>query len=202
MLALGPASFKETRAGVLWDNLVVIGLGLALLILATVGVLTYRATQRLIENATWINDSHNALDQVDSLLLEVLEVESSARAYVLGGKDFYLEPYFASVDRIDRTLRGLERMTAGHADLYRRVLSLKEPIERKVAYHRHQVEVRSQAASEKSLEALATGRGHQLMDEIRRLADGLKADERTLLSQREAEGRLAAQQSTYLLIFG
>ncbi len=192
----------ETRTQALGDRLIVVGLGLALVILGAVGILNYRATERLIENSRRVKQSHAVLDQIGTLLLEVLQVESASRAYILGGKSFYLEPYYDSLSRIDRTLRNLEQMTAGDARLQSRALALKEPVGRKVAYHQRQVELRARDGSVPPLDAFATGTGHELMDEISRLVDRLKNEEEALLTEEEAEGRLEAQRATYLLAVG
>jgi signal transduction histidine kinase len=184
------------------EKLIVLGFSLSLLILAFVALFSYRATRRLIETDIWINESHEVFDQVDALLLEVLEVESSARGYVLGGKDFYLEPYYASLSRIDKTLRGLKAMTDSNPRLQSRVLAMREPIQEKLVYHQRQIEMRSKAGLNLTIDAFTTGTGHKLMDKISDIANGVKNEERALLNRHEAAARSAAHQSVYLLAAG
>ncbi len=176
--------------------------GLALLIFAGVGVLSYLNARHLVETAYWIGQTHDALDQVDSLLLDMLEVESATRGYILSGKDFYLEPSRAAADRVDRTFGALLKMTAMNPGLHSRCLSLKAPIDAKLAYHRRQIELRSSAGLEQAYQLFVTGRGHQLMDQIRSLGESIKDEEKRLLGQREREAAIASQRSMYLLGLG
>jgi signal transduction histidine kinase len=184
------------------EKIFVLGFALSLLIFAFIGFFSYRATKRLIETDVWVSESHEAFDQVDSLLLEVLEVESAARGYVLGGKKFYLEPYYAAVGKIDRTLGNLQKITAKNPRLQSRVFAMKGPIENKLAYHQRQIEIRSRPGFNPEIDVLATGTGHELMDKIRAISDEIKAEEIAFMDQHKVEARSAAQQSIYLLISG
>jgi signal transduction histidine kinase len=193
---------KGTEAKTPSEKIFISGFALSLLIFAFIAFFSYRATRRLIETDVWVSESHEAFNQVDALLLEVLEVESAARGYVLGGKDFYLDPYFTAVGKIDQTLRDLQKMTAANPRLQSRILAMKGPIENKLSYHRRQIEMRSKAGFKPGTDVLASGTGHELMDKIRAIADEVKAEEKTYMDQHKAEARSAAQQSIYLLMLG
>jgi signal transduction histidine kinase len=184
------------------ERLIVIGFSLSLLILAFVGLFSYRATRRLIQTDIRSNESHEVFDQVDALLMEVLEVESSARGYVLGGKDFYLEPYYASLSRIDQTMRNLKTMTENNPRLQSKALAMKGPIQDKLAYHQRQIKMRSRLGLKATIDSFATGTDHKLMDNIREIADAVKREEKDLMGRQEAEVRSAAHQSIYLLASG
>jgi signal transduction histidine kinase/CHASE3 domain sensor protein len=192
----------KAESGTFTEKLLLAAFGLALLIIAAVGILSYLSTKHLIDTGAWVGDTQEALDQVDALLEDTLEVESAARGFVMTGQDFYLEPYFAAKQRINQTFKGLLEMTKGDPELQSRALALRAPLEEKLAYHQHQLEARSKAASEKAVVALVTGRGHQLMDQIRGIGETIKAEEKELLSQRETEARIAARRSVYLLLIG
>jgi signal transduction histidine kinase len=184
------------------EKLVILGFSISLLILAAVGFFSYRATRHLIETDISIGESHEAFDQVDALLLEVLEVESAAHSYLLGGKDFYLQPYYAALSRIDQTFRKLQKVTEDNPRLQTRVLAMRGPIENKLAYHRKQIEARSASGVKSTTGNLPTGVGHELMDQIRGIADEVKGEEKVLMARQEAEARSAAHQSVYLLASG
>jgi signal transduction histidine kinase len=178
------------------------GFSIALLILAFVGFLSYRATNRLIETDVWADESREAFDKVDALMLEVLEVESSVRGYIIGGKDFYLDPYYEAVGNIDQTLRDLMQMTANRPRLQSRILTMKGLIEDKLAYHKRQINLRSKSKSELANDSLVNGRGHQLMDQIEDVASEVKDEEKALMDRYQKDARAAARQSFYLLTLG
>jgi PAS domain S-box-containing protein len=76
----------------IWQK-IVIGFGLALLMLATVAYITYRSTHGLEESAEWVSRRHNFLDQLSSFELHLMEVDSAARGYLLASDEQYLPAY-------------------------------------------------------------------------------------------------------------
>jgi PAS domain S-box-containing protein len=76
----------------IWQK-IVIGFGLALLMLATVAYITYRSTHGLEESAEWVSQRHDFLDQLSSFELHLMEVDSAARGYLLASDEQYLPAY-------------------------------------------------------------------------------------------------------------
>ena len=85
----GRGSFLALK---IWQK-IVLGFGLALLMLATVAFITYRSTGGLEESAKWVAKRHVFLDQLDSFELHLTEVDSAARGYLLAADEQYLPAY-------------------------------------------------------------------------------------------------------------
>jgi PAS domain S-box-containing protein len=76
----------------IWQK-IVLGFGLALLMLATVAVITYRSTRGLNESADWVSKRHDFLDQLSSFELHLMVADSAARGYLLASDEQYLPAY-------------------------------------------------------------------------------------------------------------
>jgi CHASE3 domain sensor protein len=71
--------------------------GSALLILAVVGAVSYRSIVMSGESDRCVRHTYEVLENLQNLVSSVTAIESSYRGFVLTGKEFYLEPWRASV---------------------------------------------------------------------------------------------------------
>jgi len=76
----------------IWQK-IVLGFGLALLMLATVAVITYQSTSGLEANAEFSSRRHDFLDQLGAFELHLTEMDSAARGYLLAADPQYLPAY-------------------------------------------------------------------------------------------------------------
>lgn len=184
------------------DKVVRGGFGLALVILAAIGTQAYRSTEGLIHRSDQVAHTLEAIGTLDDLLIEVLEAESAARGYVMGGEEFFLEPYYEAARRVDRTIQDMRRLTADNPRQQRLIDALQPLIAQKLAFHKQKIEAVKEKGRQTALEMFPPGLGHQMMDKIRNLADQMKAEENRLLQQRSRAARADARVSTITLLVG
>jgi PAS domain S-box-containing protein len=184
------------------DRLTRAGFGLALLILASISALAYFSMSEFIATSRSVERSHAVIEALDTLVQQLSDVESSARAFVLGGQDFYLDPYYAAAGQVSRTLRDLRRLTSDDPAQARKLSALEPVIAEKLAYHRWTIDVRRRSSLESSAALVSTGKGHALMDRIREVTTRMAAGESRLLKQRSAEVRRRGGQSLLALVAG
>jgi CHASE3 domain sensor protein len=70
--------------------------GSAILALLAVGAISYRAIVVSSESDRWVRHTHEVIENLDRLRTAMQTLESSARGFLLTGKDFHLESYRAS----------------------------------------------------------------------------------------------------------
>lgn len=184
------------------ENAVRLGLGLALIILGAVGFLAYRSTSDLVATANSVSRTHDVIDGLDDVLINVLEIESAARGYVATGQEDYLEPYYAALTRIDKTFLALEKSINGAAAQQHRLRTLKSLVEAKSAFHQRVVELRRQGVEEARPKLLTPGEGHQMMDRIRDQVTGIREEEKRLLLERMNLANRDATRSMRSLLTG
>ena len=88
----------------IWQK-IVLGFGLALLMLATVAVITYRSTRGLNESAEWVSKRHDFLDQLSSFELHLMNADSAARGYLLASDEQYLPAFEQAREELVHDIR-------------------------------------------------------------------------------------------------
>ncbi len=178
------------------------GFGSALIILVLIAGLSYRSTRGLIETDNWVSHTHEVIDSLDDLLVEMLEAESAARGYVMAGDAVHLDPYYAAVKKIDQTLEQLDRLTEDNPRQQRLLERLRPPIADTLAFHARKIDVRKREGFNASVETFRSGTGSLLMDEFRGVVARMRAEENSLLASRTAAAQRDAEVSTVTLVLG
>ncbi len=184
------------------DRLVQAGFGIALLILAGIGAISYQSISRLISTSHWVERSHLVIEGLDDLTTQVTDAESAARGFVVTGWDFFLDPYYAAAAQAGATLNEL-RMLSGDSKRKQELLgSVVAMVDQKLSYHRDVIDLRKRSGFEASAKVVSAGRGHQLMDQIRAAIDEMENSEKALLAQRLADERSSGIKSIWASVVG
>ena len=93
-------------------------LGFAILLL--VGVAAYRNTVQFIDDSAWVNHTHEVMEALADLMSQLKDAETGQRGYLLTGNDRYLGPYKNAIDKVDRSVSRLIRLTADNPRQRRR----------------------------------------------------------------------------------
>ncbi len=187
----------------LGERTVRIGFIFALLMLIAVGFLSYRSTRQVI--AAWddVADSHEVIENLDELLLQISEAESAARGYLMAGEEFYLGPYDDAVKQVNKALKNLQRLIlSDDPAVMPQLADLKAPIAEKLERQKREIQLRKAGDPNSATKLFLSGTGHELMDRIRNRVTDMRERERRLLSARRAQAKYDAQESTATLVFG
>jgi signal transduction histidine kinase len=129
-------------------------------LLYRVGGVALSSTQRLAAQ----RDNIESLHQVLSTLKDA---EAGQRGYLLTGEDPYLRPYREALQRLPHELDHLRILTARGNLPDREVRQLLETTARKLSDLEQAIEVRRDQGLSEALKIVLSGKGKQLMDEIR-----------------------------------
>jgi methyl-accepting chemotaxis protein len=183
------------------------GFGLALAILATIGLIAYRSIAKLTDTANWVNHSHQVLETLESVISTMKDAETGQRGYVLTGEESYLAPFLSAQDAIGGEIKSLRELTKDNTDQQHRLDTLEPLINGKDGKFAELLEViAARKDTSKGLEAavaiVRTDKGKSTMDEIRKVIDEMKNEEITLLKTRTDEAQTSAQSADLVIIFG
>ncbi len=184
------------------NNAVRAGFAVALIILGCISFYSYRSTRLLISTTNQVSQTREALERLNELLNEVLEVESAGRGYALAGEEYYLEPYYSAVAKVERTRRELQTMSGGSRVLQGKIPQLNTLIDRKLAHAAQMITKRKSEGLAGAQEVYRDGLGHELMDEIRDQISAMKAEEQAYLEREEQNSSNEAELSTLTLAVG
>ncbi len=186
----------------LLETLIRAGFGLALAILAGIGVISYRSLNQFIDSSHDVERSHELIEHLDDLVAELADVESASGGFAAAGEDFYLDPYYSATGKVDQTIHDLRRLTADDARQQRLLGAIEPIVQEKLRHHRTIIDLRKAKGLQGTLPALSTARGHQLMDNIRGLIDQMEGEQRNLLRRSSAKARADARISINALLVG
>jgi methyl-accepting chemotaxis protein len=175
------------------------GFGVTLALLVLVGLLTYRSTAQLVENAEAVAHTHRLLDTLERLLSLLKDAETGQRGYIITDKPRYLKPYQAALRHLEPTLETLQDLTAGDRTRQGRLAELRPWVDKKLAELNKTVRLRRNRGFPAALREVETDRGLRYMDEIRRRVGEMEAEEREGLRQRLEEAQ-ASVGLTYATI--
>jgi len=74
----------------------------ALVILLSIGVLSFRSTLRDEEDRGWVTHTHLVIESLEQILTDITQAEASQRGYMLTGDEQYLKPFESCVGKVDR----------------------------------------------------------------------------------------------------
>jgi CHASE3 domain sensor protein len=92
-----------------------LGFGLTVALLVAISVISYRSMTSLVETAHSEVHTHEVLNQLDDVLVQIQNAETGQRGYLLTGEARSLEPYDTALARIHEELAKRRRLVI-HAE--------------------------------------------------------------------------------------
>lgn len=183
------------------------GFGLALAILVVIGTVSYLSIAKLTDTAEWVAHTHQVLERLEAVLSGMKDAETGQRGYVITGEDRYLEPYRASQETVDKTLKTLRDLTRDNVDQQRR-LDILDPLingeQGKFAELRRTIEARKDNVKgfDAARKLILTDKGKKVMDDIRKVIGDMQSEEIDLLTKRREDAQASSRNATLTIIFG
>ncbi|PPS44184.1 response regulator [Chroococcidiopsis sp. TS-821] len=175
---------------------------LALIMLSTIGIVSYRNTVQLIDTARRENHSYRVITELEDLSSRIKDAETGQRGYILTGDTRYLEPYNAAMAVIDQNLNALRQLTSDNPSQQSRIAVLEPLVNRRIALIQQTLTLQKTQGFEAARQVILTGEGKDLMDRIRAILADMEVEERELLQQRSQLATAATQQTIYTILFG
>ncbi len=183
------------------EKTVLIGFSLALVVLISIGMVSYISTTRLIQTADWVESAHRIQEGLFDLRAHLIDIESGARGYVLTAREEYLEPYHSGVEGAWDAYRELENNIQDRQQK-QRLTRLPSLITNRIAISQAIIDARRRDGFGAAVALVEGGSGKKIMDEIRAILEEMEAAERTLQAQRAASERHNAKRTVMVLAAG
>lgn len=148
-----------------------------------VGIIAY-----LINNLTWVEHSQKVISGAHEIRKLSAEMESGMRGYLLAGDEEFLAPYTLSAQRMTGSLESLAELVQDNAPQTERINRIAQ-VEKQWEDFANDMITRRRANDLTYLQAVSSGRGKMLSDEMRRHFDLVLASESRLLQERSDAAR-------------
>jgi PAS domain S-box-containing protein len=159
--------------------------GTAAVLLAGVAVVSYQRILQEDADQKWVEHTHLVLEELDSVLVDLINQETGQRGYALTGTPSFLEPYDLGRTQLWEDLKGLRRLTSDNPKQQSALDRLEPLVKDRTALFQQT------PTDGFSLRAHADI-GKQLMDQIRALLQGMKEEEQDLLRHRLESASIAS----------
>ena len=179
-----------------------LGFAACILFLAIAGLGCYRLTQQLIETSFWVAHTNEVETQIALVLANLDGAETGQRGYLLTNDAAYLEPYKNGTAAISNQLLAVKNLTIDNATQQDRIFKIGILVSRKLDELADTIDLHQSGNRVEATERVLTGRGKQLMNEIRTIAQDMVAEEEQLLVQRKQASDAAVQSAISLFSIG
>ena len=162
---------------------VLLGLFIALGILAVNAFIAYQHTRGLFNDADWVDHTHNVLHELEAIYADLLDAESAQRGYNLTGVDAFREPYRKVIGRIDDRIETLAKLTSDNPIQQQRIPRLRSAVNAKLKLLREKIALPPEEDGRPSKQ-LELSSGRESMNAVRSVIDQMEATEQALLLSR------------------
>jgi methyl-accepting chemotaxis protein len=178
------------------------GFGLSMVIVLVLGAVSYRASQSLLVTSQQVAHTYEVQRQIERVLSTLKDAETGQRGYVITGMGPFLEPHKAAVGEIAGDVEQLRSLTADNPAQQRRLDSMQPLIRAKLDELQHTIDLRTGEGFKAAAAQVASGRGKQIMDDIRVLMRQMESEEDSLLQHRSAEANATTADTKKTLLLG
>jgi PAS domain S-box-containing protein len=180
----------------------VLGLGTALAILIAVGGTSYIHLESEDETARAVVHSHQVIETVDRVLIELDDAETGQRGYLLTDDKAYLAPFNVASRELRGHLEQLSRLAANDPAERSEAEAVALLSARKMRELRETISLEQAGRNAEGLEIVRDGFGKRAMDRIRALLGRMRSREKGRLAQRAESAAGAAREERFVLVGG
>ena len=156
-----PAPAKPARVGL------EVLLTVALAVLAGVGWLAFRDMTAALAADRWETHTYQVIHELGELLSSLKDAETGQRGFIITGAPQYLEPYRASLAKIQTHLTAWRRLTADDPRQPPRLAAIAPMVAAKLAELKETIALRDTQGFAAASAAVMTHAGKSLMDQLR-----------------------------------
>lgn len=173
------------------------GLLLAAIVIVALNTwLAFRSINLLVESEFWVQHTLEVINQVERIMSFAKDAETGNRGFLITGDDEYLEPYTVAVHELPVEIDRFATLTADNKSQHDRILELRAVTEQRLSLLARGIEEKRKGAGVDELHLLVlSGTGKVEMDHLRRIADGMEAEENRLLADRTKEAHSSSQRA-------
>ena len=186
----------------LLNRKVQLAFGSAIAILLIVGALSYRGMVVFSESDRLVRNTHEVLENLQELLFAMESIESSSRGFVLTGDEVYLESYRANMFSAEQHQATVRSLTADNPEQQRHLPALEGLAAQKIQFAEMVSSLRRAKGLEAAADAIRSGRGARIMDELQAIVGQMQNEELRLLMQRNSDAKLHLGQTKTVVTFG
>ena len=157
------------------------GFGAALAIMLVVSAVSFNGVQGLLANEADVEHTHVVLEESDSIVGALKDVETGQRGYLITGEERYLEPYNAGSVALQGYIDEVAHLTAGNPRQQERIAAMQPWVDEKMAELADTIVLRRDEGFEAARTVVLMDAGKESADQIRLIVTAMQNEESALL---------------------
>ncbi len=178
---------------------VVIAFGLASAILVSVGVLSYRRMMQTADDEGWIAHSHAVREELDGLLSDLAEAETTQRGYMLTGEQAYFAQFEDALVRVRKRTKNIRNLTADNPAKQMWLKELEPLITARIVQVKETAAARRAGGVDAAMQSNGSG---ETTEKLRTIIAAMLHEEGQLLAARTAAASASSQRMKNTLLLG
>lgn len=179
---------------------IIIGFGLAAIMLAGVGFITYRSTREFLMAAQREAQSRQILEVQQLFLRHLMEWESGVWGFMISGNEENLLPYGNIRDQLSKEFSTLDLLTSDQPIQKSRLEKIKPLVSEKLLLLNRAVDAKRSGGCIAATKVLADGHSGELMEGINNTLDDFERDEQKLLLHRSELIKGIGRTTTFVIL--
>jgi len=185
------------------DMLILAGIVLAFVLLVVISVITYTRTSQFLASSRWVDHTHIVLSQINLLLSDLKDAETSQRGFLLTNDEKFLETYNKALSNLPSAIGRLKSLTKDNYDQQDDIALFEELANRRILFLEQSLNNKRQHLKNDDEDILNTLQGgKKTMDELRILIQNMTLREERLLDQRGELEKAHAASTQRWILFG
>lgn len=167
-------------------RVVQLGFGSILTIMLGIGVTSKFSLNRLVESNQWVSHTLSVEQRLEDITTLLLNAETGQRGYILTQQENFLEPYNQARSHFEESFRELREMIQDNPEQVRRLDEMHQNARLKMEELATTIRLVQDGKRDEAMVLILSGKGQQIMDEIREQVAVMQDIEESLLERREA----------------
>jgi signal transduction histidine kinase len=175
---------------------------LALLILISIGALSFRSTLRDEQDRDWVTHTHLVMENLEEILIDIARTETDQRGFTLIGEEQYRKPFESGVKAVHRDIEMFRHLTIDNRTQQEALRHLESLMEERLAGLTERMEMRSRDGLAGSRAVATANHGEQMMEDIRKSVGEMRLTEENLLNLRQQEAAASSRRMKTVIVIG
>lgn len=175
---------------------------IALLILLSIGGVSFRSTEILIRDAETVSRYQEFLTHLSGVLSATTDAETGQRGYLITADDSFLEPFRKARAAAESDLLELRRLAGEDRERSEALTRLETMVRQRMDRTAASVALFQQQGFDAARALTASGEGKRIQDAIRGVVDALESSVRSELDRRSAQARGSARFALWVVVVG
>ncbi len=176
------------------------GLMVPLILLLIAGAISYRSVREMASASERVEHTLDVESDISDLHVSLLGAESAVRGFIVTGDERYLSAFSDSPSIVREQVRVLRQKTADDPRQQSRLDALEPVVAAKLRWMATTAATRRRGGLNAAAEAIASGRGREMMSVIRTSLLSMQSEEQTLMTQGMARERATARRTEHSIL--